>query len=209
MSEPVFAYLPLTFTRNHADSARYYHGRHPQRGPQSAERALLALRAGRSVEWSSCEPGDFVTSRGVEEESMKGLGLEEDTDVLGLEDVDPTEVMGLGEGEEEDSPEMFGLEDDEEYSGFGDEEDEEEDEGEDEGTERKPGLRLAAALKVRRRARLLTIAAIRARRRARLATRLSLRARMRARLIQRLAIRARRRARLVKKAAIASRLQQR
>ena len=34
---------------------------------------------------------------------MKSFGLEEDTDVLGLEDIDPSEIMGLGEDDDEDS----------------------------------------------------------------------------------------------------------
>src|SRR4029078_1340683 len=94
---------------------------------------------------------------------MKSFGMEEETDVLGLEDIDPSEIMGLGEEDDEDSTEMLGLEDDEEYSGMGDEEEEEEDEGEEEQTTlRRPGLRVA--LRARRRARLLTVAAIRARR---------------------------------------------
>ena len=63
---------------------------------------------------------------------MKSFGMEEETDVLGLEDIDPSEIMGLGEEDDEDSGEMLGLDDDEEYSGLGDEEEEEEDEGEEE-----------------------------------------------------------------------------
>jgi hypothetical protein len=140
---------------------------------------------------------------------MKSFGLEEETDVLGLEDIDPSELMGLGEEDDEESTEMVGLEDDEEYSGLGDEEEEEEDEGEEEHepTLRRPGLRLA--LRARRRARLLTVAAIRARRKARIALRAGLRARIRARLLQKAAMKARRRARFIKKAAVASKLQAR
>src|SRR6185295_14419769 len=136
---------------------------------------------------------------------MKSFGMEEETDVLGLEDIDPSEIMGLGEEDDEDSTEMVGLEDDEEYSGMGDEEEEE---GEEEQTTlRRPGLRVA--LRARRRARLLTVAAIRARRKARLALRAGLRARIRARLLQKAAMKARRRARFIKKAAVASKLQTR
>ena len=212
----VTACEPVTVLTTRCVNGRPRHERSLERWRGGSYRHVKLLRATRSSDLTTLNEGTEVRMKTLlEEDPSELMGLEEGndpTELAGSEDdeEEPREMMGWGE--EDDDDEEFDLDSEEEeepleMAGL-EEEDDEEDEGEEApqyGRQRVPALRLAQGLRAKRRARLIGVAALRARRRSRLLALAVARRRRRARLLALVALRARRRTRILEVAALRAR----